>query len=272
MKNFEKKFLALTFILALSACGTPRYPTLVQKTESTEKGQNFTAKEAKFNSFIEQKISIYQEQYNDLSQNYQRLVKNKKNENFDKQAQDLEQKISVLKDAINYSVRESGISAQDKKQLRELLAKSDRLLNNTKKTVEKNLQSTDTTVEQAQQAQAQTDRMHDLTPQQPLFGNKTSIEGENLLNSNKKPALTIKAATEYESALSTVIKAASNNQTLTAIEIINLTTPQDATQTGSLAYKIYKEIIELGAPEDKVSLSQKIDGELKESAILIYTR
>lgn len=256
----------LSTLLFLCGCSITRFPTLLQENKQAQTENETTTQTAAFNSFIEQKIAIYRQQYQQLQADYQKITRNRTTDNS-KEIKNLEQNISVLTDAVNYSLHDKRATAKDKSILKTLQKNCTNLLTTIKKETENSPTSSTTTA-----SLPLTDKNPSLSLQSsPLFGTKASPEGENLLTSGKKPALVIKAATEYETALSTVIKAAINTQTQTDIDIINLTTPQEAAQTSQMAYKIYKEIISMGADENGVNLSQRIDGTLTESSILIYT-
>lgn len=270
MKNFVQNFMILSVVTSLCACSAPRFPTLIQENQQaqTEKDTNIQA--TQFNSFVEQKVSIYREQYQQLKNDCQKLFGNNSIKQED--IKNLEQKISVLTDALGYSLNDKRSTDKDKAALRSLRRDCNNLL---VKIRQKNNQSISTSAAPQTNTPNEFDAVSvtipSLSQSTPLFGTKSSLEGENLLNSGKKPALVIKAATEYETALSTIVKATTNAQNQTTIDIINVTTPQEASQTSQLAYAIYKEIISMGMDEDKVSLTQKTDSSIKESAILIYT-
>lgn len=273
MKNFVQNLMILSAITSLCACSAPRFPTLIQENQQAQAEKDNNIQTTQFNSFIEQKVSIYREQYQQIKNDYQKLsLQNNKDNQED--IKNLEQKISVLTDALGYSLNDKRATNEDKTALRSLRRDCNNLLAKIK-------QKNNLTANTAAAPQADTSNQSDILPTTtafsaqsaaPLFGTKASLEGENLLTSGKKPALVIKAATEYETALSTIVKATANAQNQTAIDIINLTTPQESSQTSQLAYAIYKEIISMGMDEGKVSLTQKTDSSINESAILIYTR
>ena len=268
MKKHIQNLIVLSTLTLLCACGAPRFPKLLQENQKTQTEKNANIKAAKFDSFVEQKISIYHEQYQQIKNSYQKLSHN--NNLNQEDIKNLEQKISVLKDALNYSLNEKSATAENKVLLKSLLEDCDNLLIKIKQ--ESNTQASNSPLNDIQNKTASKETPFYSQSSIPLFGVKASLEGENLLTSGKKPALVIKAATEYETALSTIVKATANAQNQTTIDIINLTTPQEAPQTAQLAYAIYKEIISMGMDEDKVSLTQKTDSSINESAILIYTR
>lgn len=272
MKTFVQNLMILSTITSLCACSAPRFPALIQDNQQAQTEKDNNIQNSQFNSFIEQKVSIYREQYQQIKNDYHKLSRKNKIDNQE-DIKNLEQKISILTDALGYSLNDKRATNEDKVALRSLRRDCNNLLAKIK---QKNNQTSSTAATPQTNTSNQSDTIAAATPpltkSAPLFGTKASLEGENLLTSGKKPTLVIKAATEYETALSTIVKATANAQNQTAIDIINLTTPQEASQTAQLAYAIYKEIISMGMDEDKVSLTQKTDSSIKESAILIYTR
>ncbi len=269
MKNFVQQLIACISVITLCSCSTPRFPTLLQENQQTQTEQENGIQGAKFNSFVEQKTVIYREQYQQIKSSYKKIAENNSLKEQDN-IKNLEQKISVLTDAINYSLNDKRATNKDKSELKLLSKQCSDLLSTIRQ--EKTPDSITTAQTTPHTTTSYAEKEPAISPNTPLFGTKANLEGEKLLSSGKKPALVIKAATEYETALNTIVKATANSQNQMGIDIINLTTPQEASQTAQFAYAVYKEIILMGMDEDKVTLSQKTDATIKESAILVYTR